>query len=213
MLATAAGCRSRCSTTRPTRRRSPARASGTCASVKKDNHQGTKNTKKTRRSPMARHSVFAFLCALCTFVVNPSYAAEPPLEAGFGEADITPALGGKPVFIAGFGQNRKATAVLDPLAVRAVVLRHGDRKIAIACADVVGLFRPSVERVRKELPGFSYVLVSSTHNHHGPDTLGLWGPGPFTSGVDRDYLRSVEAAIVRAIRDAEKALRPAAANI
>ena len=40
-----------------------------------------------------------------------------------------------------------------------------------ACADVVGLFLPSVERIRKELPGFTYVLVSSTHNHHGPDTF------------------------------------------
>ena len=45
-------------------------------------------------------------------------------------------------------------------------------------------FMPSVERVRKQLTGFTYVLVSSTHNHEGPDTLGLWGPKPFTSGVD-----------------------------
>ena len=48
---------------------------------------------------------------------------------------------------------------------------------------------PIVERVRKQLPGFTYVLVSSTHNHEGPDTLGLWGPNPFQSGVDPDYLK------------------------
>jgi hypothetical protein len=162
---------------------------------------------------MLKHSFLGFLCALCAFVVNPSFAAEPALEAGFGEADITPKLGGKPVFLAGFGQNRKATTVLDPLAVRAVVLRHGDAKIAFACADVVGLFLASVERVRKELPGFTYVLVSSTHNHHGPDTMGLWGPSPFVSGVDKEYLRSVEVATLRAIRSAEQVLRPAAARI
>jgi hypothetical protein len=146
------------------------------------------------------------------FVVNPVFSSEQ-LQAGFGEADITPKIDVKPVFLAGFGANRKATAVLDPLAVRAVVLRDGGKTIAIACADVVGLFLPSAERVRKELTGFDYVLVSSTHNHHGPDTMGLWGPTPFTSGVDPEYLRRVETAIVRSIRDAEKSLRPVTARI
>jgi hypothetical protein len=93
------------------------------------------------------------------------------------------------------------------------VLRHGDAKIAVASADVVGLFRPLVERVRRQLPGFTYVLVSSTHNHHGPDTLGLWGPSPFTSGVDKDYLRRVEEQIVGAVREADQSLRPVTAAI
>jgi hypothetical protein len=155
-----------------------------------------------------------FLCVFCASVVPSIFASEPaPLLAGFGEADITPRIEGKPVYLAGFGANRKATAVLDPLAVRAIVLRHSGKTVAIACADAVGLFLPSVEHVRKELPGFDYVLVSSTHNHHGPDTMGLWGPNPFTSGIDPDYLRRVEAAIVTAIREAEKSLRPTTANI
>jgi hypothetical protein len=145
-------------------------------------------------------------------VVNPVYSADA-LLAGFGEADITPQLNGKPVYLAGFSGNRKATAVLDPLAVRAVVLRSGGKTVAIACADVVGLFLPSIERIRKELTGFDYVLVSSTHNHHGPDTMGLWGPSPFASGVDPDYLRHVESLIVRAIRDAQKSMTPVSANI
>jgi hypothetical protein len=145
--------------------------------------------------------------------VSGANADDTPLQVGFGEADITPTLIGKPVYLAGFGANRKATAVLDPLAVRAVVFRHGGRTVAIACADVVGLFLPTVERVRKELTGFDYVLVSSTHNHHGPDTLGLWGPTPFTSGVDLEYMRRVEGAILQSIRDAEKSLRPVDARI
>jgi hypothetical protein len=147
-------------------------------------------------------------------LLSTTAAAEAPLQAGFGEADITPKLVvGKPVYLAGFGANRKATAVLDPLAVRAVVLRDGNKTIAIACADVVGLFLPSVERIRKELTGFDYVLISSTHSHHGPDTMGLWGPSPFASGVDPEYLRRVESAAARAIRDAEKSLRPVTAHL
>src|SRR5262249_16235538 len=132
----------------------------------------TTETQRHREVRKESWLLFFFSLCLCASVVGSSSSrgAEPPLEAGFGEADITPALGGKPVYLAGFGQNRKATEILDPLLVRAVVLRHGETKIAIASADLVGLFFTSVQRVRKELPGFQYVLVSSTHVHHGPDT-------------------------------------------
>src|SRR5262245_23985599 len=157
-------------------------------------------------------SVFGFLCVHRVSAVQSS---SPPADllAGFAVEDITPGPAGQSVFLAGFGHNRKATAVLDPIAVRAVVLRSGSQTIAIACADVIGLFFPSVERIRKELSGFTYVLVSSTHNHHGPDTLGLWGPSPFVSGVDPAYLRRVETQIVKAIIAAEKNLHPVHARI
>ena len=58
---------------------------------------------------------------------------------------------------------------------RAVVLSDGKQKIALVCVDVVGLFNSVAESVRKQVDGFGYVCVSSTHNHEGPDTLGLWG--------------------------------------
>src|SRR5215213_6576106 len=77
---------------------------------------------------------------------------------GFGEADLTPELGKKPVYLAGFGQNRKATKVHDPITARAVVMADGDDKIAFVSVDVVGLFLPVVERVSEKLPGFKYVL-------------------------------------------------------
>src|SRR5687767_10244651 len=90
---------------------------------------------------------------------------EHRLEAGFGETDITPTLGNKPVYIAGFGQNRKATKAHDPLFARAVVLKEGKTKLALVSVDLVGFFRPNVVNVRKQLAGFDYVLVSSTHTH------------------------------------------------
>jgi hypothetical protein len=140
--------------------------------------------------------------------------ADSPFQAGFAEVDITPPLDpGKPVYMAGFGQNRKATGVHDPLMVRAVVLKQGRDKIALASADVVGLFRPLVLRVRQHLPGFSHVVVSSTHNHEGPDTLGLWGPNYFQSGIDPAYLNRVEDALVKSIRDADAAARPVTARL
>jgi hypothetical protein len=139
--------------------------------------------------------------------------AEPVLEAGFGEADVTPRLGDKPVYLAGFGHDRKATAVHDPLLARALVLRHGERKVALVSVDVVGLFHPLVERVRKRLDGFAYVLVSSTHNHEGPDTLGLWGPTALRSGVDPAYLTRIEDQIVKAVGAADGARQAVKARI
>ena len=130
------------------------------------------------------------------------------LRAGFGESDITPKLGGRAVYLAGFDKNRKATGVNDPIMARAIVLADGKRKLALVSVDVVGLFQATVENVRKKLPGFDYVLVSSTHNHEGPDTLGLWGPGPLRSGVDPAYMKQLEEAIARTVTDADKAARP-----
>jgi hypothetical protein len=141
-------------------------------------------------------------------------AAAAALEAGFGEADITPKVDKKkPVYIAGFGRNRVATGVHDPLRARAVVLRHGEHKVALVSVDLVGLFLPDVERARAGLPGFRYVLVSSTHNHEGPDTLGLWGPTLFESGVDRAYLAFVVKQIVKAVQAADADRKPVTARI
>src|SRR5262245_38328875 len=151
---------------------------------------------------------------------NPLHAQEPPnkaaaLRVGFGAVDVTPKVGDrhKPVFLAGFGHNRKATGVHDPLMARAIVFQEADKKIAIVSVDVVGLFHDAVERVRKRLPGFTYVLVSSTHNHEGPDTLGLWGRGAFQSGIDADYMKLVEDKIVEAVESGARAPMPAHARI
>src|SRR5439155_1513152 len=149
------------------------------------------------------------LCVLCDSAVGLS----ADLRVGFGEVDITPEIGKRPVYIAGFGHNRKATGVADPLMARAVVLSDGKKKIAIASVDVVGFFHANVESVRKQLAGFDHVIVTSTHNHEGPDTLGLWGATAVTSGVDDDYIKMLEAGIAKAVQAADKEVRPVTARI
>jgi hypothetical protein len=126
---------------------------------------------------------------------------------------VTPPLGPKPVFLAGFGENRRATKVHDPIMARAVVLADGPDRIALVSVDVVGLFLPVVEAVRAKQPGFKYILVSSTHNHEGPDTMGLWGPNPFRTGVDDEYLKRVTDGVSEAIRKAAEGLTPATAEV
>lgn len=142
-----------------------------------------------------------------------THAAESPLLVGFAETDITPTLGKKVVYVAGFGRNRKATAIHDRLYARAIVLKHEKKTIAMVSVDLVGFFYANVLNVRKQLPDLDYVMVSATHNHEGPDTLGIWGSNPLVSGVDPDYLAFVEKQIVKAVQQANKNVIAANARI
>lgn len=144
--------------------------------------------------------------------VRPSVYGQE-ITFGLAEKDATPTLGKKAVYLAGFGHNRQARGIHDPIMIRAIVLGFGEEKIAWASVDVIGLFLPTVERIRARLPGFAYVLISATHNHEGPDTLGLWGPNPLQSGVDSEYMKSLEQACVAAIEAADAARRPARVRI
>src|SRR5207244_1343423 len=107
---------------------------------------------------------FVWLCLLLPAAAR--LRAAEQLAAGFAEADITPELKEeKPVWLAGYGQGRRATGVHDPIMARCVVLRHGERKIAIGAVDLVGLQYPEVQQIRAALKDFTYVMISSTHNH------------------------------------------------
>ncbi len=152
---------------------------------------------------------------LVALVVGPPVAkAAEPLRVAFGEADITPEVGpGKrPVWIAGYGHGRAATGVHDPLMARAVVLDDGRRKLALVSVDLIGLQYPNVLRIRQRLKDISYVMVSSTHNHEGPDVIGISGRNPLVTGVDPAYLRLVEDRVVKMVEDATGQLAPAEAG-
>ena len=136
----------------------------------------------------------------------------PQLRFGFARRAITPALGGKPVYLAGFGHDRKATGVHDDLWARAVAVSDGRLKLAIVSVDLIGVFHKDVAKARELLeqrvPG-AQLVVSSTHNHEGPDTMGLWGSGRFSSGVDPRYLERVRVAIADVAAEALSRLQPA----
>lgn len=130
-------------------------------------------------------------------------AESSTLRVGFAQGDITPKITEEePVWIAGYGQNRSATGVHDPLFCRAVVLDDGRRRLALVSVDLVGLQYPVVLKIRSRLAELDYVLVTSTHNHQGPDVIGLWGPSPLRSGVDRRYVEQVVDRVVQTVRQA-----------
>jgi hypothetical protein len=134
------------------------------------------------------------------------------IEAGFAETDITPDIKGKtPVWLAGYGHGRRATGIHDPLMCRCVVLQEGDQRIALVSVDLVGLQYPAVQQIRARLPKLKYVMVSSTHNHEGPDVIGIWGRNAFHRGVDDAYIELVVDRVVEAVEKASKSLTPVTA--
>src|SRR5260370_28778590 len=120
---------------------------------------------------MKRVILFALLFQASLY--SSRLSAQPAtLHVGFGETNVTPALDAKkPVFLAGFGKNRKATRVHDPLMARAVVLQAGKTRIPLATGDLLRLFPEPLLPHRPQLPGFSHFLVSRTHNPAAPDPL------------------------------------------
>ena len=135
---------------------------------------------------------------------------ERGLQAGAAAVKITPSLD-RPVWIAGYENNRPAQSVHDDLWARAMVLDDGKTRFAVVVCDLVGLSNYRVKRIREQIKSVpaENVMICTTHVHSGPDTLGLWGPSFTKSGVDPEYMKALEENIVRAIDTAAAALKPA----
>ncbi len=134
-----------------------------------------------------------------------SGTAQARLEVGFAQADITPAIrADAPVWLAGYYPGRAAVGVHDPLYARTIVLRNGTEKLAWIAVDLIGLQWPDVQRLRARLPDYRYVLVASTHNHEGPDVIGVWGKSYLHRGVDELYVQRVVALMEQSVREAER---------
>ncbi|RAP38236.1 hypothetical protein DID80_02810 [Candidatus Marinamargulisbacteria bacterium SCGC AAA071-K20] len=131
-----------------------------------------------------------------------------PILAGFSKQSIVPKQL-KNMWMAGFGNNREATGVHDPLWARAIVIQRGDIKIALVVLDAIGLFYDDVVDIRTTLQtdlDIDYVMVSSTHCHESPDLIGIWGPESGRTGVDDNYLAYVKSQSVAAIKQAHSRL-------
>jgi len=133
------------------------------------------------------------------------------LRCGAAFADITPYDLVPGVLLAGFENNRKAREVLEPLEAGAIYLTDGELHVVLVSLDLIGFLHPWVERVRDRLHGVvpqpENVLISSTHTHSGPDTIGLWGRSlfgmiPIFSGVDAGYMGRLVDAVAGVVREA-----------
>src|SRR5437016_2906046 len=144
-----------------------------------------------------------FKCALRAAILFwlPHLAwAQEQLRAGVAKTVVTPDVHKNKVYLAGFGHNRIATGVHDNLYARCLALAAGGQILVLCSVDVIGLFYDDVLKIREQMkvqaPEVSHLIVASTHVHEGPDTLGLWGPDPLHTGMDENYLDSLDSQIV-----------------
>ncbi|MCE7984298.1 MAG: hypothetical protein DYG89_24250 [Caldilinea sp. CFX5] len=132
------------------------------------------------------------------------------LSAGYAQHIITPGLD-HPVFLAGFDANRRAECVHDDLWVRTLALACGETRLVLACVDVIGLGRHHCLAIQQQLQQqwpTAALIVACTHTHHGPDTIGLWGPDQTRSGVDPHYLNDLQQAVVTCAQQALQSVTP-----
>ena len=146
-------------------------------------------------------------------MVTPFPARAASLRAGAAKAVITSDVAADKVYLAGFGNNRLATGVHDDLFARCLALSAGKETLVLCSVDLIGLFYDDVLKIRDlvkaQAPQVSHVIVASTHDHEGPDTLGLWGPTPFESGIDEKYLDWIDERIAACAVESVGALEDA----
>ncbi|MEK7470161.1 MAG: hypothetical protein AAB074_22555 [Planctomycetota bacterium] len=148
------------------------------------------------------------VAALCLLALAASQG-RAEITAAASSIDISPDPARSAVWLAGFSMNRRATGVHDPIRSRAILVSDGKTRVAIVVLDLVGFMRPHVEKVRAKIGDVAdYVLVASTHNHEGPDAMGIWGRTPFESGIDPAWMATTIDAIAAQVGALASALRP-----
>ncbi len=123
------------------------------------------------------------------------------------------------IFKGGFEPLHPAQSVKAPISTRAFIMSHNEigeepnRYFAWVTVDVVGLagkrFWPLEEKFATE--GFlpERLLVTATHNHQAPDTIGLWGdPLKEISGTNPQYMERITESIEQAVRAAAENMQP-----
>jgi hypothetical protein len=134
---------------------------------------------------------------------------------GASRREITPA---SPVYLGGygFGPVRRSTGVRSPIYARAIAISRGEGTVVFCAIDTQGHFLAYQgndapygaadirRRVSKDagIPERA-IIVASTHDHSGPDDIGVWG------GVPPEYLKLVADQTVAAIESALRDERPA----
>jgi hypothetical protein len=142
---------------------------------------------------------------------NRRWDAGEPFEDDPGNDALDSSSKGKydGIYLAGFGNNRLATGKHDDLWARAIVLEYGETRIAIVSIDVIGYYSKAnfyglgeIKKLVEPKLGLSEILITSTHDHEAPDTIGAWGANALSDGKYPKYLRFIDRQIAKAINKA-----------
>jgi hypothetical protein len=115
----------------------------------------------------------------------------------------------EPTWIGGFGPLRPAVGVHDPVEARALALSKDGEYVVLLALDLVGLGLLRIEMLREELEARGFdgerLIVSSSHNHQGPDVVGLWGDESLDaggSGLMPEYQETLVGRMATAVEQA-----------
>jgi neutral ceramidase len=118
------------------------------------------------------------------------------IHVGFAETDVTPRLGSQSP---GGMKARTVAEIHDPLKIVAMVIRSGDRSVAIVgldalfvTAEVTARARAAIEKEAK-IPGDS-VLIGASHTHSGGPIVSC-----FESEADPVYVDLVANRVAEAV--------------
>jgi hypothetical protein len=127
------------------------------------------------------------------------------------------------LWLAGYGNNRPAMSVKDPLWARAIVFAQGDATLALCTVDAVGLFFDEQERIRARIdaarPGaVDLFLLQASHTHEAPDTMGQWGFVGFSGipespGRSEAHMELIRQGCADAVVEAYDALVPVVVKV
>jgi hypothetical protein len=150
---------------------------------------------------------------------------DPAQAFGFGDRVIAFEEG--PILI-GNGEG-EARYVYDPLGVQALVVKDAGTgvQVALVAADLYLITHADIEAIRTMVDpelGIDYIAIAATHNHMGPDTLGLSALGKLSipelvnivldtgkapSGINSIWFEKFRRATVDCIEKAARTARPA----
>ncbi|MBN2328309.1 MAG: hypothetical protein JXR73_14270 [Candidatus Omnitrophica bacterium] len=120
---------------------------------------------------------FRFSCILLNLLLIlsvvsfslPVVSESADLSVGYAELDITPPLG---VTMPGYFHTRHASEILDPLLVKALILRQRETTLVFAAFDLIGIPASVAQSIREEIEKQTgvpsdHVFVHGTHTHTG----------------------------------------------
>jgi len=121
------------------------------------------------------------------------------MEAGVARVDITPPPG-LPMYgyFPRIKNHQLSTGTLDLLYARVLVLAVGEKRVALVALDLGRTFGKSLldeleQRARMQ-NGISFLVVTASHTHAGPNILDEYAPGE-TPAWETRALRAIESAI------------------
>ena len=146
-------------------------------------------------------------------------APSQELMVGAARLDISPfrptIMGGYGVYMWSIDNCRWSDGVHDPIYATAMYISKNGGDLLIISLDLVGLIGTDMEEIKSRIADQNFIsperiIISSTHTHHSPDTIGLWGTLiPPETGRDEDYMSFMKARVVEAAGMALRSRRPA----